>query len=201
MRNIASTDPESQAIDAGHPTRFVPGQPDMWALVLFEACLFSAYFVVYMVCRVQSPELYLQSQAQLSAGLGVINTLVLLVSSWSIARCVQAAREGAYQAALKNALLTLFFGLLFVSLKTFEWSMEIQKGFVFTTNEFFSFYYFLTMIHVIHVVVGFVVLGVVIYQIWSPARRSQEIIETGATYWHLVDFLWVIIFALLYLMR
>ena len=198
MTGIASL--KSKAL-AGQSARFVPGQIDMWYLVLFEASLFSAYFAVYMVCRVQDPTLYLQSQAQLSVGWGVFNTLVLLVSSWSIARCVQAAREGAYQAAQKNALLTLFFGLMFISSKAFEWSVEVQKGFVFTTNEFFSFYYFLTAIHVIHVVVGFVVLGVVIYQVGSPKRRSQEIIETGATYWHMVDFLWVIIFALLYLMR
>lgn len=201
MTDIATTDLKAQELDTGRPARCVPGQPDMWALVLFEACLFSAYFVVYMVCRVRDSTLYLESQAQLSVGWGVFNTLILLVSSWSIARCVQAARKGAYQAALRNAFLTLFFGLLFVTSKAFEWSAGVQNGYMFTTNEFFSFYYFLTAIHVIHVVVGFVILGVVIYQIWGPKRRSQEIIETGATYWHLVDFLWVIIFALLYLMR
>jgi nitric oxide reductase NorE protein len=54
---------------------------------------------------------------------------------------------------------------------------------------------------VLHVLVGFVVLAVVVYQLQSPARRSQEIVETGATYWHMVDFLWVVIFALLYVMR
>jgi nitric oxide reductase NorE protein len=48
---------------------------------------------------------------------------------------------------------------------------------------------------------GYVVLGVVVFQLWSPQRRSQEIVETGATYWHMIDFLWVIIFALLYVMR
>ena len=79
--------------------------------------------------------------------------------------------------------------------------MKLREGFEFSTNEFFSFYYFLTGIHVLHVLIGFVVLGVVVYQLWSPERRSQEIVETGATYWHMVDFLWVIIFALLYVMR
>jgi nitric oxide reductase NorE protein len=181
--------------------RSVPGQPDMWALVFFEAFLFTAYFTVYMLCRVQNSELYLQSQAKLDPRWGVFNTLVMLTSSYSIARCVQTAREGAHSAALKNVFLTFLLGIVFVGLKVFEWSAEIQRGLTFTTNEFFSFYYFLTAIHFIHLLVGFVVLGVVIYQLWSPARRSREIVETGATYWHLVDFLWVIIFALLYLMR
>jgi nitric oxide reductase NorE protein len=181
--------------------RFVPGQPDMWALVLFEAMLFTGYFTVYMVCRVMDPGLFLESQAHLDPRWGVLNTLVMLTSSWFIARCVQQSRESDYQAALKSVLLTFAFGLVFVGLKVSEWTSEIQKGLTFTTNEFFSFYYFLTAIHFIHLLVGFVVLGIVVYQLRDAQRRSQEIVETGATYWHLVDFLWVLIFALLYLMR
>jgi nitric oxide reductase NorE protein len=53
----------------------------------------------------------------------------------------------------------------------------------------------------VHLLIGFVVLGVVVYQLRSPARRSQELVETCATYWHTVDFLWVLIFALLYVVR
>jgi nitric oxide reductase NorE protein len=198
---LHEVDMQTVASDAPDSIRIVPGQPDMWALVLFEALLFTSYFGVYLVCRTQNPDLYLHSQAQLDPRLGVFNTLVLLTSSWSMARCVQAAREGSFRAASKNVFLTLFFGVVFVGSKVFEWSREIQKGFGFSTDEFFSFYYFLTGIHVIHVLVGFVVLGVVVYQLRSPARRSREIVETGATYWHMVDFLWVLIFALLYVMR
>lgn len=181
--------------------RYVPGQPDMWALVLFEAMLFTGYFAAYMVCRVLDPVLFLESQTRLDPRWGVANTLVMLTSSWCIARCVLKARQGDYDAALRNALYTVALGGVFVVAKIAEWVGEIQQGLTFTTNTFFSFYYFLTAIHFIHLLVGFVVLGIVVYQIRGPARRSQEIIETGATYWHLVDFLWVMIFALLYLMR
>lgn len=74
-------------------------------------------------------------------------------------------------------------------------------GFTFFTDEFFSHYYFLTGIHALHVVIGFIVLGIIVYQLWSPERRSQNLIETGATYWHTVDFLWILIFSLLYVVR
>jgi nitric oxide reductase NorE protein len=47
----------------------------------------------------------------------------------------------------------------------------------------------------------FIVMGVAVYQLWNPARRSQQLVETCATYWHTVDFLWVLIFALLYVVR
>ena len=194
-------DTRSAAERTAGPAEFIPGQPDMWAFVLFEAFVFTMYFVVYMVFRTQSPDLYLESQAQLDLRIGAFNTLVLLFSSWSMARCVQASREGAFRSALTNLFLTMLFGFVFLVSKVFEWTVEIDKGFTFSTNEFFSFYYFLTAIHFLHLLIGFIVLGFVAYRLWSPARRSQEMVETGATYWHTIDFLWVIIFSLLYVMR
>jgi nitric oxide reductase NorE protein len=173
----------------------------MWVLVMIEAITFSAYFVVYTLCYKATPALFLASQSHLSLAFGAINTILLLTSSWSIARCVERSRAMDWKAALTNLALTAVGGLLFCALKLYEWSTEIGRGFTFTTNRFFSFYYFLTGMHLLHVLVGFIALGVVFYQLKSPARRSQELIETGATYWHLVDFLWVIIFALLYVMR
>jgi nitric oxide reductase NorE protein len=189
-------DPERPAGD-----RFVPGQPDMWAFVLFEALVFTSYFTVYVVRRSQSPEVFLQAQSHLDLRVGVLNTLLLLTSSWSVARCVQAAREGSLRAALTNAYLTMLFGVLFLVSKVLEWTREIVHGFSFTTDEFFSFYYFLTAIHFLHLLIGFVALAVAVQQIKRPARHSQELVETCATYWHTIDFLWVLIFALLYVMR
>lgn len=186
---------------ATRPERAVPGQPDMWAFVLFESLVFSSYFVVYMLHRVRNAQLFLESQARLSQGFGAANTLVLLLSSWFMARCVQSARERQYDAAQRQVLAAGACGALFVGLKLYEWSLELTQGYGFSSNEFFSFYYFLTAIHVLHVLIGFVVLGVAVYQLRGAQLRSQEVIETCATYWHMVDFLWVIIFALLYVMR
>lgn len=179
----------------------MPGQGAMWALVMIEAMTFSAYFVVYTLYYKWNSAEFLAAQSELSLGFGVLNTLILLTSSWSIALCVQNAREGNYNAATRNCLLTVLGGVVFSILKLYEWSIEIGKGMHFSTNEFFSYYYFFTGMHLLHVLVGFIALGVVYYQLSSPSRRSQELIETGATYWHLVDFLWVIIFTLLYVMR
>ena len=186
---------------AQEPARFVPGQPDMWAFVLFEALVFTAYFTVYVVSRALDPGLFLESQAHLDLRVGVFNTLVLLASSWSVARCVQAAREGSFRAASANAFPTILFGSVFLVSKVLEWAAEIGQGYTFTTDAFFSFYYFLTAIHFLHLLIGFGVLAIAVREIRDPARRSQEAIETCATYWHTIDFLWVMIFALLYVMR
>jgi nitric oxide reductase NorE protein len=186
------------ATDTEHP---IPGRIDIWYFVFFEFLVFSSYFIAYMLYRIWDPQLFLQSQEQLSQNFGAANTVILLVSSWFIARAVQAARERRYAAAQAQVGLTLLCGALFIASKLFEWSAKVGEGFEFSTNMFFSFYYFLTGIHVLHVLFGFVFLGVVIHQLRSPHRRSMPVVEAGAIFWHMVDFLWVIIFALLYVMR
>lgn len=181
--------------------RFVPGQPDMWAFVLFETLVFTAYFGFYLFYRARSPELFLHAQAQLDLRVGVFNTLVLLLSSWSVARCVQSARAGAHRVALRDAFITAAFASVFLFCKVFEWSRLVGVGNGLDSNDFYTYYFFLTGIHFVHLLIGFVALGVIVYQLWSPMRRSQQLVETGATYWHTVDFLWVLIFALLYVVR
>jgi nitric oxide reductase NorE protein len=209
MTDVAGTRPpgeiaENHATSQGRqtkPRRFVPGQPDMWAFVLFEAMIFTAYFSVYLFNRAHRPHDFLPYQAHLDLHIGVFNTIVLLLSSWSIARCVEAARAGAYRKSLRDAGLTALFGLTFLASKVTEWIHYIQHGNGVTSSEFFNYYFFLTGIHCLHLLIGFVVLAVVIYQLRAPGRRSQQLIETGATYWHTVDFLWVLIFGLVYVVR
>ncbi len=86
--------------------RAVPGQPDMWVFVLFETVIFTAYFGFYLFYRGRNTGLFLHSQAQLDLRIGVFNTLVLLLSSWSVARCVQSSRVGAYPAAFTSTSIT-----------------------------------------------------------------------------------------------
>jgi nitric oxide reductase NorE protein len=183
---------------------FVPGQPDMWAFVLFESLIFTAYFGFYLFYRARSPLLFLQAQAHLDLRIGVFNTLVLLLSSWSVARCVQSSRAGAYRAALRDAAITAGFAAVFLSFKVFEWSRLVRAGNGVDSNDFFTYYFFLTGIHFVHLLIGFVVLGIIVYRLRDArhgSQESQELVETCATYWHTVDFLWVLIFALLYVVR
>src|SRR3954465_13860217 len=111
MTNLQADSSTEQA--KRKPVRSVPGQPDMWVFVLFESLLFTGYFSVYLIGRIQNRDLYLHSQAALCLRFGIFNTIVLLLSSWAIARCVQASREGAYRDALRDAFLTIRLGIAF----------------------------------------------------------------------------------------
>ncbi len=185
----------------GQAGRHIPGQPDMWVLVLFEALVFTAYFAVYLYHRAADSGLFLRSQADLSPWLGTLDTVLLLTSSMFMLRCVQAARAGAFRSAMANACLTVVLGAAFLASKLTEWFLLVHGGHTFTSNQFFMYYFFLTGIHLVHLLIGFITLGVIIYQLRSPKRRSQEIVETCATYWHTVDLLWILVFSLLYVVR
>ena len=178
-----------------------PGDPDMWVFVVVESLVFTSYFCIYLYSRTQHERAFLDAQSALTMWLGVLNTVVLLTSSWSIALCVRHTKAARYQTARRFALTTVGLGALFFALKIGEWVHLIRDGHNFTSSDFMQHYFFLTGIHAIHLIIGFVVLGVLIHQLSVPHRRSHRTIETCSTYWHTVDLFWVVIFAMLYIVR
>jgi nitric oxide reductase NorE protein len=179
----------------------LPADGSMWMFVLGDLVIFGAYFLIFMVYRNQEHQLFLDSQRHLSLNIGTANTLLLLTSSWFVAYSVSATRTGEYRRAL---LLTWWgggCGVLFVLVKAYEWTSKINAGLTFPHNDFYMFYYMLTGIHLFHVLLGLVFLGVVVAELRNPRKRRTSMVETGATYWHMVDLLWIVIFALLYVMR
>jgi nitric oxide reductase NorE protein len=179
----------------------VPGESGMWFFVLFESLIFTSYFCVYLYFRTQDEQAFLEAQSALRLPLGVVDTIVLLTSSWAIARGVGEARAGRYEEARRLALVTIGLGAVFSVLKLVEWVHLIQDGHTFTSSDFMQHYFFLTGMHALHLLIGFVALGILVHQLADPHRRSQETVETCATYWHTVDLYWVLIFAVLYIVR
>lgn len=187
------------ATDPGDNQRMhLVGDGGMWVFVLGDLVIFGVYFIIFMIKRMQEPELFLQSQQHLSQNIGVINTLVLLASSWLVARGVLAARAGHHPHALRLTAYGGLCGVLFLLIKAFEWSSKISQGLTLPRNEFFAFYFMLTGVHLLHVVMGLIILGVVLRELHDPALRRVSMVETGAVFWHMVDLLWIVVFALVY---
>jgi nitric oxide reductase NorE protein len=185
---------------APRPRPHLPGDGHMWVMVLGDLIIFSGYFVVYMVYRAMNPDEFLQAQQHLAINLGVLNTVLLLTSSWFVARAVLASRIGAHDRAVRLIHAGGLLGLLFMVVKGYEWYVKIASG---QTNSqlFYSFYYVITGVHLVHVLIGLIVLGAMVRELRTPSRRRESMLESGAVYWHMVDLLWVLIFALLYVMR
>jgi nitric oxide reductase NorE protein len=187
--------------DAQRRKNYLPGDFNMWVFVLGDMVIFAIYFLIFMVERTRERTLFLASQQHLYQTIGLINTLVLLLSSWCMARAVRATRSGEPDRALRLVIGAGLCGFTFIALKVVEWSLEIHHGYTLPKNDFFTFYFMLTGVHLFHVVMGLVILGVVVRDLRNPNLRRVSMVEAGATYWHMVDLLWIVLFALVYVMR
>jgi nitric oxide reductase NorE protein len=194
-------DDVDQSRPAADPRGHVPGESSMWFFVIGDLLIFAVYFVGYMYFRGQNQELFLKSQARLNLDIGAVNTVMLLSSSLFVALGVQAARAGDRADAVRRFWVALAFGAAFPLLKMFEWIPEITSGLTPGTNLFFMYYYVMTGMHLCHVALGLVIMGFIIRNLKTADTPKISFVETGATYWHMVDVLWLVLFALLYLMR
>ncbi|MDG4667483.1 cytochrome c oxidase subunit 3 [Mycobacterium sp. 236(2023)] len=193
----SSTDAARAPVARGH----LPGDPSMWFFVIGDLVIFGVYFVVYMYYRGQDHDTFLQSQAQLNLTIGTLNTVVLLSSSLFVALGTAAARGGKTADATRLFGLALVSGAVFPLLKLVEYIPKVLAGVTPGTNLFFMYYYVMTGLHLCHVLLGLVILSFVIRNLRGPGKPRISFMETGATYWHMVDILWLVLFALLYLMR
>lgn len=200
----------ARSISARHKSlTHLPGEPGVWVFILGDMLMFALLFGVFVHYRAQDPALYLQSQTTLNQGFGALNTLLLLTSSWFVVGAVQDARNHRADRGCTRIILAFLCGAGFITVKFFEYREKISAGSTLTSNDFYMYYYMLTGIHLLHVVIG---MGVLIF-LWrtlrqsalSPNTRSPESVvahlESGASFWHLVDMLWIFLFALLYLMK
>ncbi len=180
---------------------YLPGEPGMWFFIIGDLLIFGVYFIAYVIYRGQQPELFLHSQAFLNQGIGVTNTLVLLTSSWCLALGTQAARSGQRRDAVRLLALTGVIGGLFPFLKLLEWAPKLAAGHTPGENLFFMYYYVMTGLHLCHVLLGLVIIGFMLRHLRRAPAPNIKFIEAGAIYWHMVDLLWLLLFALFYLMR
>jgi len=191
---VTRTEESTTATGRGH----LPGDGHMWVMVLGDLVIFGGYFVIFMIYRAMNPDEFLRAQQHLAINVGVLNTVILLSSSWFVARAVLATRAARYETAIRLVRAGGALGVAFMVVKSYEWFVKIRAGHT-NSEMFFSFYYVITGVHLVHVLIGLIVLGVLVRELRT--RRRPSMVESGAVYWHMVDLLWIVIFGLLYVMR
>lgn len=187
--------------DEARPRR-MPGEEGIWLFIFGDMMVFTLFFVVFAWTRGEQLDVFRESQHHLSQFFGALNTFFMLTSSWFVASAVRASRAGNRRLTVAGfsggALCAIGFGVN----KYFEYGDKIRAGFTPATNDFFMYYYVFTGIHFMHVIIG---LGVLAYMA-HYARAAGDLdgrtirnLESGASFWHVVDLLWIVLFALLYL--
>ncbi|MCO4762544.1 MAG: cytochrome c oxidase subunit 3 [Myxococcales bacterium] len=180
----------------------LPGGPAVWIFMTVELVTFAMFLLGHAYGWRSDPTGYSAAQDLVHQGTGALNTAILLVASWGAARAVHAnRRQGAGAAASRWWLLTGTTGLMFAGLKLHEYADLFGQGLSLSTHDFWFMYFFLTFLHLLHV------LGGVAFAFWAAVRAkggafgpsAPLAVEAGATYWHFVDLIWLLLFPTLYL--
>jgi nitric oxide reductase NorE protein len=195
----AMTDNTSASDTPRHP----PGDLAIWVFILAELLAFGVFFTTYVVTRMKNVPLFDEMQLTLDRNAGALNTILLITGSWCVARSVAAIQLDEKVKSARWLLFGILAGAGFLVVKVFEYSAKFAAGINLATNTFYMFYLSLTFFHFMHVILGMVIL----LAVWLKARRGgysaadHHGLETGASYWHMVDLVWIVLFPLVYVMR
>lgn len=173
----------------------LPGDLMMWVLIISELLVFGAALLAFLAVRIGDPAGFAADQAKLDQTAGAVNTIVLVTSGLFAALAVEARVGGKRDIARSRLFVALALGVVFLAVKSLEYWAKANAGIGIETSPFFTFYYLITGFHALHVVAGIGVLGLVAY------ADSPRNMETAATFWHMVDLVWVLLFPIVYLMR
>lgn len=199
----------------------------MWTFLATEVLFFGVLFTAYTMYRIRWPDAFRRGSEDLKLWIGGANTAVLLTSSLFMALAVRAAAMGANRWVILHLCLTIVLGVTFLGLKGTEYYLEAKEHLVpgvnFTTvapdeankppseqhprpvqqRLFMQFYFIMTGLHAIHMIVGISLLTVlaVLTKRGHYNTEYHNPIEMAGLYWHFVDVVWVFLYPALYLLR
>lgn len=176
----------------------------MWCFILVELTTFLLLLGGMAFARGHWNEMFSAGIATLHPEAGLANTLVLLTGSYFAARGVRRAAAGQHKALFSGFVLAALCGLIYVAIKVTEYGLLFGEGYNLRTDTFYFFYFFTTFFHMAHVLIGMVILLVVAQRArsghYADREKARMAGESAASYWHMVDLVWLVLFPLLYVL-
>lgn len=182
-----------------------------WVFIASEVMFFGGLLLAYAVNRHLHLEAFQTALRNTDIIYGIINTVLLMTSSFFMTAVVRGAPRGMRRTTLWGLSLCALLGIAFLVVKGIEYHDDIAKGLVpgvgfplrpYATQIFFALYWIMTGVHAIHLLVG---IGIVLTIETMVARRRMPLnsptIEVAGLYWHFVDIIWMLLFPLLYLLE
>ena len=194
------------------------GNFGMWVFLATEMLFFGGVFTDYIIYRSLYYSGFAAGSHGLEIDLGAAMMFVLLASSFTMAMAVHAAREGKHRPLIGFLTATIILGIAFLGMKFTEyfhkWNEHMVPGLNFhpaleslrgapehTVELFMCFYFFMTGLHALHMIIGIGLLTVMAILAWRGkiSRENYNRVEVSGLYWHFVDIIWIYLFPLLYL--
>jgi cytochrome c oxidase subunit III len=183
----------------------------MWLFLYSEIILFGGLFVLYAAYFHKHPDSFAVGGKELNRVIGALNTVVLLLSSFTVAASITAIQKGSRKLTIGLLGFSIFCGFIFLVNKYFEWGAKIHHD-IYPNSEtlvngepglniFFGLYYVITGLHGLHVIIGMVLLSVSLALVLAGKIDGSRVtmLDNSGLYWHLVDLIWIFVFPLFYL--
>jgi cytochrome c oxidase subunit 3 len=195
------------------PQQHEAAQLGMWTFLATEVLFFGGLVLAYCVYRHSYPDDFAAAGRHTKIVIGVLNTAILLTSSFFVAWAVACAKAGLGRLAATLLAIAALLGATFLAFKGYEYHQEYDEQLVpairFTFDPthvrgallFFMFYFVATGLHALHLSVGLFALLAIARRAHQGAysARYHAPITVTALYWHFVDLVWIFLFALIYL--
>lgn len=183
--------------------RRLPGDVAMWLFILAELTVFAILILAFAVTQRLLPEVFAQGRAQLDTSTGLAMTYSLLSAGALAALAVQQVRLGRARRGSVLLLGAWLVALVYVWIKLTEYRHLIDAGLGLERSTFFTLYWIVTGFHFLHVLLGLVILAWLGWRCWQRQSLAPRLsgLESGVLYWHMVDLVWVVLFALVYVIR
>lgn len=203
MNSTTSVDTLSSTVNTSKSLETVkrlPGDLAMWFFILAELTVFAILFIGFAVSEQLNPVMFTEGKAQLHQISGLINTLTLITSSYFVALALTKAHQGDGKQATRLLIIAKLVACIYIGVKIWEYLSLFEQGIDIETNTFFTLYFMITFFHLMHVLLGMVILIFVAVKANKNEYNATNIsgFEAGASYWHMVDMLWIILFPLIY---
>ena len=199
-----SSDSVADAIGQQENARRLPGDLAMWCFILAELLAFLFLLGSMAFARGHWAEMFSAGIATLHPEAGLVNTLILLTGSYFAAKGVRRAAAGNPRALVSGFVLAALCGLGYVGIKVSEYVLLFGDGYNLRTSTFYFFYFFTTFFHMAHVLIGMAILLVVAQRYrkghYANREKARMAGESAASYWHMVDLVWLVLFPLLYVL-
>jgi len=179
-----------------YEAKVVPhGRLAIWWFLASEIVVFGGLLATYVMARLRHSS-WEEFSSQTMTWVGCTNTVLLLTSSLFIVLAHHWAEEKNTEKAARNLMYAIILGLGFVGFKSYEYITEISHGVTPLTNLFWSYYFFITGLHALHVIIGIFIN----FLAWLNVKKGKHLqrVEIVGLYWHFVDIVWIFVFPLFY---
>ena len=178
-----------------------------------EVMFFAGLFATYFTLRAMNPELWVEQTEKHNFTFALINTIILVLSSFTAQAGVFAAERGQPRATGKSPAkwgtvewfyLTFFMGAVFVAGQAWEYANFVMEGIKLNSDPYGSAFYMTTGFHGIHVSLGLIAFLLVIGRIYAVknfTHKEETTVIVVSYYWHFVDVVWIILFYIIYVLK